>query len=336
MADLFDGVENQYWQLDHRPEGNNYADCLSLQTVALEPPQGNEVIVKNLYISLDPGTRMWMSPREDSYMPPLDLGVPMAGLGLGEVYASNDPAFKPGDIVRGFGQWAKYSRVTAEAAGLTTLDPTIGDIRHYLGALGFNALTALWGIAEIGKAKAGDKVLVSAAAGCTGLLACQIALAMGCEVYGTAGGPQKCAMLEQNGIRAFDYKAGGLAEYFAQVEGGFDIYFDNVGGDILDAAFQNMALQGRIAVCGMISDYEAEPTRPRHYDQVLMKRLLIQGFLAPDFSDEIPRMSQQLMAYFKQGKINAPFDETRGIENILVAYNKLFTGANIGKTIVAL
>ncbi len=333
----FNSLTNRFWQLDKRPVAGDYAAALSLQSKAVEPPKANEIIVKNKYISLDPGTRMWMSPREDSYMPPLPLGAMMAGLGIGEVVASDDPAFAAGDLVRGFGHWAEYSTVTAEAAGLTKLDPSVEDWREYLGALGFNALTALWGIAEIGQAKAGDKVLVSAAAGCTGLLACQIALAMGCDVYGIAGGPDKCALLsEKYGIKTFDYKQSGLAEKLAEVDGGFNIYFENVGGDILDATLPNMALHGRIALCGMIADYENKPTQPKHYDQVLMKRLLIQGFLAPDFAEHMPRLTAQLTDYYQNGLIGVPFDDNFGIENTLTAYQKLFTGGNIGKTIMTL
>ncbi|MGC6471846.1 MAG: NADP-dependent oxidoreductase [Parvibaculales bacterium] len=333
----FEPARNLFWRLDQRPEGDNYETALSLQEAELTAPVSGEVIVRNKYISLDPGTRMWMSPREDSYMPPLPLGATMAGLGMGEVYASNHPDFAEGDLVRGFGHWAQYSTVNAEEAGLTKLDAGIDDWRQHLGALGFNALTALWGIAEIGQAKPGDKVLVSAAAGCTGLLACQIALALGCEVYGIAGGPDKCAMLENEyGVHALDYKAGGLADKLSQVEGGFNIYFDNVGGEILEAALDNMALLGRIAVCGMIADYENTPTQPKNYDQVLMKRLLIQGFLAPDFAEHMPAMNARLLELYRSGQINSPFDETAGIENILSAYRKLFTGGNIGKTVVKL
>lgn len=330
-------ISYRYWRLDSRPDGDNYDDALSLQTAILPEPDPGQVIIKNRYISLDPGTRMWMSPREDSYMPPIPLGHPMAGLGIGEVHASNHPDFKAGDIVRGFGQWSEYSIINADETGLAKLEPVVDDIREYLGALGFNALTALWGIADIGQAAPGKNVLVSAAAGCTGLLACQIAKALGSEVYGIAGGDAKCQMLEQDyGITAFDYKKPDLAQRLARVAGGFDVYFDNVGGAVLDAALANMALHGRVAVCGMISDYEGQPTRPEQYDQVLMKRLLIQGFLAPDFAEHMPRMIDQLHDLYESGMIHMPFDETHGIENLLKAYRKLFTGQNHGKTIVVL
>ncbi len=330
-------ISYRYWRLDSRPEGDNYDDALSLQEAVLPTPEQGQVIVKNKYISLDPGTRMWMSPREDSYMPPIPLGHPMAGLGIGEVHSSNHPDFKAGDLVRGFGQWSEYSIVSADEAGLTKLDPGIGDIREYLGSVGFNALTALWGIAEIGQTGPGKRVLVSAAAGCTGLLACQIAKAMGADVYGIAGGDEKCQMLEKEyGITAFDYKKPDLAGRLATVTEGFDVYFDNVGGAVLDAALANMALHGRVAVCGMIGDYEGHPTRPEQYDQVLMKRLLIQGFLAPDFAEHMPRMTEQLHQWHRDGKLSMPFDETIGLENLLKGYSRLFTGQNRGKTIVVL
>jgi NADPH-dependent curcumin reductase CurA len=330
-------ISNRFWQLDKHPEGNDYAAALSLHDVALAEPGANEVVVKNHYLSLDAGTRMWMTPRTDGYQPPLPLGTPMVGLGVGEVHASNDPNFKPGDLVRGFGQWADYSIVTAELSGLMKLDPTIDDLRQHHGVLGFNGWTAYWGIVNTGQAKAGETVLVSAAAGSTGILACQIAKNLGCNVIGIAGGTDKCSFLrEQFGIQAIDYKADNIFEKLQDVEGGINVYFDNVGGPILDEVFPNMALYGRIALCGLVNDYLNAPTQPRRFDQILMKRLRVEGFFSPDFADQGAMLTEKLTAMYKDGSLTMPFDETAGIENMLVAYEKLFTGGNIGKTIVKL
>ena len=330
-------ISNRFWQLDKHPEGNDYASALSLHSAPLKDPGKNEVIVKNFYLSLDAGTRMWMTPREDGYQPPLPLGSTMVGLGVGEVHASNDPNFKPGDIVRGFGQWAEYSTVTAELSGLMKLDPNVDDIRQHLGVLGFNGWTGYWGIVNTGQAKAGETVLVSAAAGSTGIMACQIAKNLGCTVYGIAGGPEKCAFLrDQFGIHTIDYKSDNIFEKLQQIDGEINVYFDNVGGPILDDVFPNMALYGRIALCGLVNDYLNAPTQPRRFDQILMKRLRVEGFFSPDFADQGAMLTAKLTEMYKAGALTMPFDETSGIENMLVAYEKLFTGGNIGKTIVKL
>lgn len=336
MANL-ENITNRFWRLDKNPEGNDYAAAMSLHESPLAAPQENEVIIKNKYLSLDAGTRMWMTTREDGYQPPLPLGTPMVGLGVGEVIASADPNFAVGDLVRCFGQWAEYSVVTAELSGLMKLDADIEDLRQHLGALGFNGWTALWGITETAKAKPGEKVLVSAAAGSTGILACQIAKDLGCEVYGTAGGSEKCALLEKEyGITAFDYKAQDIYEELAKLDGGIDVYFDNVGGPQLDQVLPNMAMYGRIAISGFIAEYSGQPTQPKRYDQILMKRLTVTGFFSPDFADQGERLTAELKEKYLAGKLTIPFEETQGLENMLEAYTKLFTGGNTGKTIVAL
>lgn len=327
----------KFWRLNAHPEGNDYASALSMEETVLPAPATDEVIVQNHYLSLDAGTRMWMTPREDGYQPPLPLGTPMVGLGVGTVVASNNPAFKEGDLVRGFGQWAEYSIVTAELSGLMKLDPDVDDVRQHLATLGFNGWTAYWGILHTGQAKAGEKVLVSAAAGSTGLLACQIAKNIGCDVYGIAGGAEKCGFLRnQYGISAIDYKSDNVGEALATIDGGIDLYFDNVGGPMLDDVFGNMALYGRIALCGLVSDYTSAPTHPKRFDQILMKRLRVEGFFSPDFADQGEMLTQKLREMYDQGHLSLPIDETIGLENILNAYTKLFTGGNIGKVIVKL
>lgn len=333
-------TENRFWRFDAYPDGTDFEQALSLQTVALPEPQDGEVIIRNKMLSLDAGTRMWITGREDGYQPPLPLNTPMVGLGIGEVVASRHAEVKIGDTVRAFGQWADYSVVTPEMSDLRVLDTSVDDLRQYFGVLGMNGWTALWGIQETGQAKAGEKVLISAAAGSTGILACQIAKLMGCEVYATAGGHDKCRYLEQEfGVtKAFDYKSDDLAAEFAKIDGGFDVYFDNVGGPQLDIVLQNMALYGRIALCGLVAEYadEAGTHKLAQYDKILMKRLSVIGFFSPDFADQGDRLTQTLRAWYDDGQLSMPFDETKGLENMLTAYRKLFTGGNIGKTIVLL
>ncbi|MEO0440875.1 MAG: NADP-dependent oxidoreductase [Pseudomonadota bacterium] len=331
-------MTNRFWQLNSRPEGQDVSGAMSLESEDIPDITDGEVLVKSAWLSMDAGTRMWMTEREDGYQPPLDLGTKMVGLVLGHVARSSDPQFAEGDLVRGFGQWAEYAVVQPDLAGLMKVDESISDIRQHFGVLGFNGWTALWGIRETAAVHAGDNVLVSAAAGSTGLLACQIAKILGANVYGLAGGPDKCRWLEQElGItRAIDYKNDDVAAELAKVEGGIDAYFDNVGGPILDAVLPNMAMHGRIALCGLLAQYQGDGRGrgPEHFDQILMKRLRIEGFFSPDFMDQGAELTVQLAAWHDQGLIDTPFDVTDGIENVLTAYEKLFTGGNIGKVLV--
>ena len=220
------------------------------------------------------------------------------------------------------------------------MDESISDPRQHFGVVGLNGWTALLGVREVADTQPGDTVLVSAAAGATGLLACQIAKVMGAKVYGIAGGADKCAYLvNELGLDgAIDYKNSDVAAELEKIDGGIDVYFDNVGGPILDAALPNMAMHGRIAICGLIASYSegGKLPGPENFDQILMKRLRVEGFLCPDFFEKGDQLTAQLKTWLEDGKVTMPFDETQGLENMLVAYAKLFTGANIGKVIVKL
>ena len=209
---------NRFWRLNSRPEGSDVSGALSLEREPMPELAEGEVLVKAAYLSMDAGTRMWMTEREDSYQPPLELGTKMVGLVLGHVAASRHDGFAEGDLVRGFGQWAEHSVMQPELAGLVKVDDGIEDIRQHFGVLGFNGWTALWGIKETAAVQAGDNVLVSAAAGSTGVLACQVARILGADVYGLAGGPDKCRWLEEElGItKAIDYKNDDVAAELAR------------------------------------------------------------------------------------------------------------------------
>ena len=266
----------------------------------------------------------------------------MSGLVLGEVVESRAAGFAVGDLVRAFGQWSDISTVDAVMSGALVLDPSVTDRRAWFGPLGMNGWTALWGIEQTGAAKPGERLLVSAAAGATGILAVQIAKLLGCEAWGIAGGSAKCAYLTNElGIAgAVDYKAvevGAQLDAACSGRGGFDIYFDNVGGGLLDQVLTRMNHYGRVAVCGLLADYTAGTrTAPREFDQVLMRRLRIEGFFSPDFMHEGPALTQRLRAWHEAGDLVMPYDVTPGLENTLTAYAKLFTGGNIGKVIVEL
>ena len=220
------------------------------------------------------------------------------------------------------------------------MDESVSDPRQHFGVVGMNGWTALLGLQEVAKAQKGDVVLISAAAGATGILACQIAKIMGCRVYGLAGGAAKCKFLMES-LKidgAIDYKSADIEKELSEIEGGINVYFDNVGGPILDAVLPNMALHGRIAICGLIATYadSSTPKGPVRFDQILMKRLTISGFLCPDYFELGDRLTAQLKEWLEEEKVIMPFDVTEGLENMLVAYSKLFTGANIGKVIVDL
>ncbi|TAL03333.1 MAG: NADP-dependent oxidoreductase [Rhodospirillaceae bacterium] len=331
-------MQNRYWRLNRYPQGIDFDQALSLESEPLPPVSEGEVLIRADWLSMDAGTRMWMTPRTDGYQPPLPLGAKMAGLCLGRVVETAHPDFEKGDLVRGFGQWAEYSLIKPELAGAAKIDASIDDLRQHFGVLGMNAWTAYVGITEIGQAKAGQTVLVSAAAGATGLLACQIARNIGCQVIGIAGGPEKCKFLKEryDVAQTIDYRRDNIEEVLGKVEGGVHVYFDNVGGPILDAVLPNMALYGRIALCGLISTYDRDKPSagPMRFDQILMRRLTVTGFFIPDSLERSVEFMPRLRAWMDTGQLTMPFDQTTGIENVLRAYSRMITGKNIGKVIV--
>ena len=331
---------NRFWQLDQHPVGHDFASALSLQHEDLAPLGEGEVRIRTQWLSMDAGTRMWMSPRTDGYQPPLALGSKMIGLVLGRVCESRDVRFPEGTLVRGFGQWAEYSTVVADLAGLEALDDTIADPRQHFGALGMNAWTAYVGVKEVAAIRPGEWLAVSAAAGATGSLACQVGRNLGARVIGIAGGPEKCRFLrEELGVEiAIDYRNEDVAARLAEAEGGINAYFDNVGGPLLDAVLPNMAHYGRVAICGLVAGYDADKPMPgpARFDQILMRRLRVEGFFIPDFLERGAEFLPQLRAWLNEGRLAMRFDETRGLENVLDAYARMLSGGNVGKAIVRL
>lgn len=331
-------MDNQFWRIERRPEGTDFASALALVDAPLPELADGEIRIRNAMLSMDAGTRLWLTDREDGYQPPLPVGAPMTGLVVGEIMASKADGFAEGDLVRAFGVWGQISQVDAAMSGAMRLDPSVEDKRAWFGPLGMNGWTALWGIEQTGAAKQGERVLVSAAAGATGILAVQVARILGCEAWGIAGGTEKCSFLTEHlGIAgAVDYKDEGVGDQL-DAAGGFDVYFDNVGGPILDEVLLRMNHYGRIAVCGLLADYgSGNRTSPKEFDQVLMRRLRVEGFFSPDFMDKGEELTARLREWTDAGRLQMPYDVTRGLENTLSAYEKLFTGRNIGKVIVEL
>jgi NADPH-dependent curcumin reductase CurA len=331
-------TQYRYWRLNKRPTGHDYPAALSLETAEMVTPSEGQVLVEADYLSMDPGVRVWMTAREDSYSPPIPLGSPMQGQFIGRVLESRSADFRAGQVVRGFGFWASHSVVDPALSGLTVLDPDVSDVRQHFGALGLNGWTALCGLTDVLHLKEGETVLVSAAAGATGSVACQIARNMGCRVIGIAGSDEKCDWLTgELGIeKAINYKKVNVAAELEKVEGGINVYFENVGGALLDAALPNMALYGRIGICGLIEGYTSDGglPGPARFDQILMKRLTVSGIFLPDFMAQGKDYYPPLKRWYDEGRMTLPFDETRGLENVLTAFHRLMTGRNTGKVIV--
>lgn len=330
---------NRFWQLDAHPQGQDFARALSLREEAMPPLANGEVRIAAQWLSMDAGTRMWMSPRTDGYQPPLPLGSKMVGLVLGTVCETRDAAYPVGTLVRGFGQWADFSVVTPALTGLDVVDASVHDPRTHFGALGMNAWTALIGVRDVARIQPGEWIAVSAAAGATGSMACQVARNLGARVVGIAGGPAKCRyLLDELGVDiAIDYKADDVAARLAsEVPGGLNAYFDNVGGPILDAVLPNMALYGCVAVCGLVAAYDndAPLPGPARYDQVLMKRLRIEGFFLPDHFGNTAGFVPPLRVWLDEGRLIMRFDETQGLENVLGAYARMLNGGATGKVII--
>jgi NADPH-dependent curcumin reductase CurA len=334
MADI-----NRRWIMTRRPEGDDFASALDLVAGPMPVPGEGEVVIRNVFLSLDAGTRSYMSARTDSYLPPLPPGSSVPSMLVGEVTASRHPDYRPGDLVRGFGQWADYSVARPDETFLSRVSWRLDDLRQYLGVLGSNGWTAYGGIVDCGRAKAGETVVVSAAAGATGLMAGQIAKALGCRVVGIAGSDEKCRWItgEYGFDEAINYKTEAVEDRLRQLcPDGVQLYFENVGGAILDAVLPNMAQYGRVAVCGLLANYgKTGPVPgPLKFDMVLVKRLRIEGFFSPDWFHRGPDIDTHMAPWYRSGQVRLPFDLSQGLETTVTAYARLFTGANLGKVVV--
>ena len=328
---------NRVWRLRKRPVGDITDDVLSLENEAIPEPGEGECLFRLNYLSLDPTNRVWMSDIEQ-YMEPVALGDPMRGVVCGTVIKSNSPAFKEGDIVSGIGSWADYQIGSPASVGLlgSTGDVPVIDA---FGTLALVGPTAYFCLLDIGNPQPGETVVVSTAAGAVGSLVGQIAKIKGCHVVGLTGSDEKCRWITEDlGYDvAVNYKTGNLAEALAKAcPNGIDVYYDNVGGEILDECLKLMNLYGRIPTCGLISQYNAtEPVPgPYNYGLVLMHRLKIQGFIILDYMDRYPEATEALIGWMKEGKLKARLDVSDGLETALQSVKKLYTGENMGKLMV--
>jgi NADPH-dependent curcumin reductase len=329
-------ITNQQVRLAARPHGLPKESDWELTTEPVADPGDGQVAVKVLMLSLDPAMRGWMSDAP-SYLPPVGIGEVMRAGALGQVIASKDPEYSEGDHVVGILGAQEYAVV--DGAGLTKVDPSLAPLPTYLGALGMTGLTAYFGLLEIGEAKEGDTVVVSGAAGAVGSVAGQIAKLKGCRAIGIAGGPEKCRFVtdELGFDAAIDYKADDVGRALhREAPDGIDVYFDNVGGDILDAALANLAMHARVVICGAISQYNEDRMRgPSNYMMLLVRRAKMQGYLVFDFTSKYPDAIADLASWLRAGKLKAHEDVVDGgISAFPATFLRLFRGENVGKLVL--
>jgi len=329
---------NRQFRLKSRPVGRIKDSDFEYVESPIPQPKEGEAVVRNLYLSLDPTNRIWMSDI-DQYMPPVEIGAVMRGGGIGQVVASRSPRFQVGDLVVGFVNWQDYSVARPDDAvplrilpkGLPIPLPTM------MAACGMTGLTAYFGLLELGKPKTGDTVVVSAAAGAVGSVVGQIAKIKGCRTVGIAGGPDKCKLIkdEFGYDEAVDYKAADWRERLIKATpSGIDVNFENVGGEIMEAVMARMNLYGRMPLCGMISGYNAAEPAKADFTPILMRRIGIQGFIVTDFAAKYAEGATQLARWVVEGKLKSKETIVEGLEKAPTAVNMLFDGSNVGKLIV--
>jgi NADPH-dependent curcumin reductase CurA len=324
------------WHLKSRPDGMPTADNFELKESDL-PPLGEGLLrVRNRWLSVDPYMRGRMNDVK-SYVPAFQLGEPMEGGAVGEVIESKADGFAPGDLVQHMAGWRDEAVVSARAA--TKLPDLGAEPQKFLGVLGVTGATAYFGLLDIASAKEGDVVFVSAAAGAVGSAAVQIAKAKGMTVIGSAGGKDKCDYVRSLGAdQAIDYRAGPILKGLARAApGGIDVYFDNVGGDHLDAALALARNHARFAMCGMIEDYnKAEPTKLRFIMRIIAARIQLKGFIIFDYFPRLGEFYAEMGPWIASGTVKSTETIVDGLENMPGAFLGLFTGANTGKMLVKL
>jgi NADPH-dependent curcumin reductase CurA len=328
---------NRQIKFASRPTGMVTESNFQLVETPLPVPAEGQVLLKTLYLSVDPYMRGFMSTRA-SYAAPMEIGDVMIGGTVSEVIESKNSKFQAGDVVEGRSGWQAYA--VDDGKMLRKIDPSIAPISTALGILGMPGLTAYFGLLEIGKPKAGETVVVSGAAGAVGLVVGQIAKIMGCRAVGTAGSDEKVRLLTE--VYGFDgavnYKTAGklkaaLAEHCPK---GVDVYFDNVGGDVTDAAFDLLNTGARIPVCGQISSYCADKPDigPRLLWHLIVKQARAEGFLVYQFAEKYKEAIPRMAAWLHEGKLKYQECITEGLENAPHAFIGLFKGENTGKQLV--
>jgi NADPH-dependent curcumin reductase CurA len=332
--------KNREIRLKHRPAGMPSAADFELAETPMPEPGPGEVLVRNVFMSVDPYMRGRMVDRK-SYVPPFQIGETLSGGAVGKVIASRgNTNFAEGDYVSNFSGWREW--FVTKGADLTRIDAKAAPIQAYLGTFGMPGLTAYAGLLNVGALKDGERVFVSAASGAVGAVVCQIAKNKGCTVVGSAGSDEKCNWLvkEAGCDHAINYRTCGNLEAALRkaLPEGIDVYFENVGGDHLDAALANMRPEGRIAVCGMIAQYNDTelPPGPRNIIAVIPLRLTIKGFIVTDYVHLMADFQRDMASWAKAGKMKWRETILDGIERAPEAFLGLFKGENFGKMLVRL
>ncbi|MEO7390630.1 MAG: NADP-dependent oxidoreductase [Ramlibacter sp.] len=334
-------LSNHQVRLAQRPVGTPTRDNWTFTTEPVPEPTAGGVLVKTLALSLDPAMRGWMNDGK-SYIPPVGIGEVMRAGGIGRVIASQNAKFAVGDLVSaglGVQEYMLVAEDQIKRNGMFRIDPRLASPNQWLNVLGMPGMTGYFGLLDIGQPKPGETVVVSGAAGAVGQTVGQLARIKGCRVVGIAGGRAKCDwVVNELGFDAcVDYKAGnvkaGLKEHCPK---GVDIYFDNVGGDILDDVLSRLAQGARIIICGAISQYNnTTPVQgPKNYLSLLVNRARMEGMVVFDYADRFPVAVAEMAGYLKEGRMKSKEDVVRGIETFPEALIKLFTGENFGKLVL--
>ncbi|MBR9909975.1 MAG: NADP-dependent oxidoreductase [Gammaproteobacteria bacterium] len=333
-------MKNKQLVLAARPQGYPEATHFSSREVDVVGPPDNGLLIRNRFLSVEPAMRGWVCDL-DNYLPPVAIGEVMRSLAVGEVVKSNCSGFRPGDYVSGWFGWQEYAAVSAEAV-IRRVDPEDGPLQWNLGVLGLNGITAYLVLRNIGKPRDGETVLISTAAGAVGSLAGQLAARAGCRVVGLTGSADKVRQcVEDYGYAAaIDYKASNdlAADIRNACPQGVDVFLDNTGGEIADAALPAMNVNGRIIQCGTasIASWDPVPLGPRRERYILTKRLLQQGFVVFDHIDIWPQVIAELAAQIRAGELHFAEDIRQGIEQAPKALEDLYKGDNKGKLLVSL
>ena len=329
-------AQNKQLLLKKRPIGLPDKNTWALVETNISELKEGEFLIKCEYVSLDPAMRGWLNDTR-SYIPPVQIDEVMRAGGVGKVIASNNPDFKVGDSV--YGQTGVQQYIITDGKGYHKIDPSLASLPMYLGTLGMPGMTAYFGILEVGELKEGDTVLVSGAAGAVGSVVGQIAKIKNCKVIGIAGGADKCKyLIDELGFDgAIDYKSDDIKakikEHFPK---GLDVYFDNVGGEILDAALGRLAMHARIVICGAISQYNNTTAvkGPSNYMSLLVSRASMKGMVVFDYAKDYGKAAQQMGQWMMQGKLKSKEDIYKGIENFHETFLRLFSGEKIGKLVL--
>lgn len=321
--------------LAQRPSGAVGPECFAADDVPVPSPGPGEILVETTWLSIDPTIRGWMA--FDTYLPAIEIGAPIRSGGLGKVVESNVEAIPVGATVFGMTGWQQYSIMDAAARVIPDIVPPDAA----LSVFGVTGLTAYFGLLDVGRPVAGETVLVSGAAGATGSVVGQIAKIHGCRVVGIAGSDEKCSWLtdELGFDAAINYRTADVGAAIRETcPDGVDIFFDNVGGDILEAALANLAMRARVVLCGAISQYNDTEPRPgpSNLMNLVVMRGRMEGFIIMDYLDRAEQAMNDLVGWVLGGQVKYEVDITDGLDNAPVALNRLFTGANHGKVMVKL